>query len=101
MRCVIDGKNEKINEGGCPLFKNVLSYSLFLYLFGYGVVLMVSLINPEGFLMIIEIFGSLALNLECGCFVAIMAYESNSNVKYSMRYIPLSLNVSFRKYLIR
>ena len=24
VRCVIDGKNEKIEEGGCPLFKNVL-----------------------------------------------------------------------------
>lgn len=59
---------------------------------GYGVILGVSLLNPEGFILIIEVFGSLALNIECGVFVALMAYEASvANPYYSNRYIPVAL----------
>ena len=71
---------------------SVLKYTLCLYLMGYGVILGVSLLNPEGFILIIEIFGSLALNVECGVFVALMAYESSvANPHYANRYIPVAL----------
>ena len=79
------------HHDGLRCISSVLSYTVVLYLCGFGLILFVSLINPEGFLIIIEIFGSLALNVECGVFVALMAYESNTNQHYSKRYIPLSL----------
>ena len=50
--------------------------------------------------MIIEIFGSLALNLECGTFVAIMAREATTNGKFSQRYIPTSLGSTTTSVLV-
>ena len=75
---------------GCAL--SAFSYTGVLYLGGYGVVLFVSLLNPEGFLMIIEIFGSLALNVECGLFVAYMSKNVSENPLYASRYIPVQLS---------
>ncbi len=47
-----------------------------LYLFWFGLVLIVALANPQGFLIVLEVFTSLALNLESGLFVGLMYYRA-------------------------
>ena len=71
-----------------------------LYSLGFGLILLVAVSNPQGFLKIIEVFGSLALNVECGIFVALMAHNSNSQIQYAGKYIPLPLPDAARKGLI-
>ena len=88
----------------CPSLRacvsTVLAMTTVLYGLGFGLILLVALCNPEGFLKIIEIFGSLALNVECGIFVALMARNSNTQVRYSGKYIPLPLTPRARKVLV-
>lgn len=43
-----------------------------LYCVMFGLVLLVALINPSGFLIVLEVFTSMAVNLEAGLFVALM-----------------------------
>ena len=55
--------------------KQPVSTKIFLYLSGFGVITVLALLNPSGFLSILSVFGSFALNVECGVFVSLMAEE--------------------------
>ena len=37
-----------------------------LYVFCFGLIMIVALMNPEGFLVVLEVFTSLSLNIEGG-----------------------------------
>lgn len=43
-----------------------------LYILTFGLVLLLAVINPSGFIKALEMFTSLALNLSCGYFIAMM-----------------------------
>jgi len=45
-------------------------------MFWFGFVLLVALANPSGFIVVLEVFTSLALNLEAGLFVGLMYIEA-------------------------
>ncbi|KAA0161776.1 hypothetical protein FNF31_03562 [Cafeteria roenbergensis] len=45
-----------------------------LCLFWFGLVLLIAQVNPQGFLIVLEVFTSFALNLEAGLLVAVMFY---------------------------
>jgi len=52
----------------------VLQFSL--YTIFYSIIALIGMLNPQGFLVILEIFTSLALNLESGFFIAYMVWTS-------------------------
>lgn len=62
-----------------------------LYLLGFGLILAVALLNPRGFVVLLSVFGSFALNIECGVFVALMAQAVRTNGAYSRQHVPCSL----------
>ena len=80
--------------------KTVFAFSILLYGLGFGLILLIAVSNPKGFLDIIEIFGSLALNIECGIFVCLMCFNSNSFAQYTGKYVPLPLSAATRKFLV-
>eukprot|EP01028_Stygiella_incarcerata_P010855 TRINITY_DN5875_c0_g1_i1.p1 TRINITY_DN5875_c0_g1~~TRINITY_DN5875_c0_g1_i1.p1 ORF type:complete len:601 (-),score=145.36 TRINITY_DN5875_c0_g1_i1:1619-3421(-) len=47
-----------------------------LYFVSFGVILLVAILNPHSFLIVLELFTSLALNLESGVFVSYMLHLS-------------------------
>ena len=53
-----------------------LKLNFLLYGASFGLILVIALANPNGFVLILEIFGTLSLNLECGVFVVMMVYGS-------------------------
>jgi amino acid permease len=62
-----------------------------LYLLGFGLILAVALLNPQGFIVLLSVFGSFALNIECGVFVALMARAVRTNGAFSRQNVPCSL----------
>jgi len=62
--------------GALPCLQSQLGQRWALYLFWFGLVLVVALANPQGFLIVLEVFTSLALNLESGLFVGLMYYRA-------------------------
>jgi amino acid permease len=67
------------------IFKQMIIYTLC-----FGIVLVIAVTNPQGFIRIIENAASLALNLEAGAFIAIMlinARDATEDIE-----IPFKLN---------
>jgi amino acid permease len=54
----------------------------FYYLFWFGLVLAVALVNPQGFLIVLEVFTSFALNVESGFLIGVMFYEASVAPSY-------------------
>jgi hypothetical protein len=63
-------------------------FQFILYIFFFSLVLLLALLNPKSFLIILEVFTSLALNMESGFFVAWMLWTSR---RYYKHEIPLPL----------
>lgn len=57
---------------------DIVSREAFLYIISYGFILAVALLNPRGFILIMENGSSLGLNLNAGVFVATMLIYSRS-----------------------
>lgn len=49
-----------------------------LYILFFGIILIVALLNPKSFFIVMEVFASLALNLESGFFITIMYFISRT-----------------------
>ena len=60
-----------------------------------------ALLNPSGFLSILSVFGSFALNVECGIFVSLMAEELRENSHFNGKFIPLKLPEQISNGLIK
>ena len=60
-----------------------------------------ALLNPQGFLTMLSVFGSFALNIECGVFVSLMAQEIKSNDKFVNNFIPLKISNNIAMNLIK
>jgi hypothetical protein len=65
-----------------PLFIVSLILQFSIYIISWGSVLVVAMINPHSFLVILEVFTSLALNLESGVFITLMIWTSRNWKKY-------------------
>eukprot|EP00943_MAST-04B_sp_MAST-4B-sp1_P008610 g8610.t1 len=74
---------------------------IILYTLGFGLILIMALLNPQGFLTMLSVFGSFALNLECGVFISLMANEVRSKSEFSNVYIPLKLSNRLSTILIK
>jgi hypothetical protein len=59
-----------------PFYYLGIIFQFSLYIICWGTVLVIAMINPRSFLTILEVFTSLALNLESGVFIAFMLYTS-------------------------
>ena len=81
--------------------KQPVSTKIFLYLSGFGVITVLALLNPSGFLSILSVFGSFALNVECGVFVSLMAEELRGERKFNGKFIPLKLPEQISNGLIK
>lgn len=82
-----------------------INTKMILYILGFGLILIMALLNPQGFLTMLSVFGSFALNMECGVFISLMANEVRSKSEFSNAYIPLKLSnrlsiilIKFAKY---
>jgi hypothetical protein len=64
-----------------------LVFQFGLYIIFFSIITIIGMLNPKGFLNILEIFTSLALNLESGLFIAFMVWTS----KKVDKEIPLPL----------
>jgi hypothetical protein len=69
---------------------DLLSREAFLYLVAYGLILAMAILNPRGFLSIMENGSSLGLNLSAGVFVTTMLMHSRSR-KYNRYTIPFPM----------
>lgn len=67
--------------------KNTISGCM--YMFWFGLILMLALTNPHGFMTLVEGFTSFGLNLEAGFFMVYMFYRSR---KYGAANIPGKLS---------
>ena len=81
--------------------KKPASTKIVLYLSGFGVIIISALLNPSGFLSILSVFGSFALNVECGIFVSLMAEElpcanTHFNGKFMRDVVDSSQNSDFK-----
>jgi len=75
---------------GCRLcIRTVPRFRALLYSLSFGLVLSLALANPEGFIVFIEVFGSFALNLECGVFISVMAWNAQTSPRFADLPIPL------------
>ena len=81
--------------------KKPASTKIVLYLSGFGVIIISALLNPSGFLSILSVFGSFALNVECGVFVSLMAEELRENTHFNGKFIPLKLPEQISNGLIK
>ncbi|GAM18964.1 hypothetical protein SAMD00019534_021390, partial [Acytostelium subglobosum LB1] len=63
-----------------------------LYFIAFGFILMVAMLNPKGFLVVMEVGASLGLNLQSGLFMVWMLIRSRK--QYSHYPIPLPLHRS-------
>ena len=68
-----------------------MRYQFSLYVLFFGMVVLVASLNPKGFLVVLEVFTSLALNVESGLFVALMVYLSRKP-QYDTVPIPLRMS---------
>ena len=84
-----------------PFFNRLLSVKIILYIIGFGIILIMALLNPQGFLTMLSVFGSFALNIECGVFVSLMAQEIKSNDKFVNNFIPLKISNNIAMNLIK
>lgn len=84
--------SEKEGTYGNKLIKKCKWFGIFLqfslYFISFSLVLTLALLNPKSFLIILEVFTSLALNLESGFFIAWMLWTSR---RYYKEEIPLPL----------
>lgn len=82
----------KPNSYGHSIVRRCGSISVWLqfsmYVFFFALVLILALLNPKSFLVILEVFTSLALNMESGFFIAWMVWTSK---RYYKQSIPLPL----------
>jgi hypothetical protein len=83
----LDGMIMDLSERYTVISQSPNKYRFGMYALNFGCVLLVALLNPSGFLMIMEVFTSLALNLEAGVFVVIMLFVSNRLTKAN--YAPI------------
>lgn len=75
---------------------NKVSLTIVLYLFWFGLILVVAISNPDGFFDVLEVFTSLALNIESGFFIGLMWYsakkrnvaESNQTLEDEQHHEP-------------
>jgi len=99
VELLLDGKffyrsiNKNIDEKEQAQFRRgnppVLLREGLLYLFCYGCVLLIALLNPKGFINVMEFAASLGVNLQSGIFVVMMLVTSRSQQR---RYlIPYAL----------
>ena len=63
-----------------------------LYLLGFGLILTVAMLNPDGFVVFLSVFGSFALNIECGLFVALMVRAVRQEAVFRDQFIPVKLS---------
>lgn len=68
----------------------IVSWQVLLYLTSFGLVLGIALTNPKGFVVVLERFTSLALNMSTGVFVAWMLGISRQRAN-DLRKVPLVL----------
>eukprot|EP01130_Rhizamoeba_saxonica_P017552 TRINITY_DN8535_c0_g1_i1.p1 TRINITY_DN8535_c0_g1~~TRINITY_DN8535_c0_g1_i1.p1 ORF type:complete len:508 (-),score=66.93 TRINITY_DN8535_c0_g1_i1:15-1538(-) len=71
-----------------------------MYLFFFGIVLLIAMLNPNGFLLTIEKATSLALNLESGFFIGYMIHKAREStipipfelpaIVYNCRYLVMA-----------
>eukprot|EP01138_Halocafeteria_seosinensis_P005393 gb/GECG01005513.1/.p1 GENE.gb/GECG01005513.1/~~gb/GECG01005513.1/.p1 ORF type:complete len:1012 (+),score=102.88 gb/GECG01005513.1/:1-3036(+) len=71
---------------GCASLK-APAMKISLYTFWFGVILVIAISNPQGFLVVLEVFTSLALNVESGFFIGLMWYSAR---KRSLKQPSLS-----------
>lgn len=77
---------DKLTSCGCCKYRRFLGLflQLFLYVASFASVLTIAMLNPRSFLVILEIFTSLAMNLQGGIFVAYVFFSSRNAIFYSM-----------------
>ena len=56
--------------------RNDVFFKLFLYIACFGLIMAVSLLNPQSFLLVLEVFTSSALNVEAGSGIAVIYFLS-------------------------
>jgi amino acid permease len=67
-----------------------------LYVLFYGFIALVAVMNPRGFLAVMEGFASLGLNLACGFFIALMLFFARNQPQ---RNIPAPLDPSLLQWI--
>eukprot|EP00753_Platysulcus_tardus_P006833 PLAT14617.1.p1 GENE.PLAT14617.1~~PLAT14617.1.p1 ORF type:complete len:505 (+),score=208.74 PLAT14617.1:74-1588(+) len=75
-RCLIPRPNAKTMQWG-------------MYAIGFGLILLIAQLNPRGFLVSLEVYTSLALNLESGLFVSFMYRAAVLRPAAELRSLPL------------
>ena len=83
------------------ILRQGVSTKIFLYISGFGLIVVLALLNPSGFLSILSVFGSFALNVECGIFVSLMAEELRGNIQFNGKFIPVKLSEQTSNGLIK
>ena len=68
----------------------VLCLQFGFYIIAFSFVLAVALLNPKSFFHVMEVFTSLALNLESGVFIAVMLIVSRSR-RWASLQVPVAL----------
>jgi amino acid permease len=85
-----------------PFIRTEVGRRRLLYVFSFGLVIMISQLNPGGFLSSLEIFTSLALNISSGVLVSLMfsaAVLRSDTLSFSPTRIPWPLPSYLRDFL--
>jgi amino acid permease len=85
-----------------PFIRTEVGRRRLLYVFSFGLVILISQSNPGGFLSSLEIFTSLALNISSGVLVSLMysaAIARSDSVTFSPTQIPWPLPAYLRSFL--
>jgi hypothetical protein len=70
---------------------NDVAFRVMLYVTCFGIIMVVALLNPQSFLLVLEVFTSLALNIEGGAGIAIVYFLARRRGgKVGMSYIVVS-----------
>ncbi|EGG22399.1 hypothetical protein DFA_04518 [Cavenderia fasciculata] len=77
---------------------NIREYTL--YIVGFGFILLVAILNPRGFLMVMENGTSLGLNLQAGLFVVMMLNFSRSHYHHYPIPLPIPQRVYQARYIV-
>jgi len=84
---------DKLTSCGFCKYRRFLGLflQLFLYVASFAGILTIAMLNPKSFLVILEVFASLALNLQGGIFVILMLWKSGSPA-FKKYVVPLPIN---------